>query len=217
MPKKDRDYAVRIGAAGWEHPAWSDTFYPEDLPSEWRLAYYANAFPVVLMPARRLVAAGDGEIADWRELADTGFRVLLEVVPHEIDSGLLERVKALGDTAGGWVLGEGDGTGLEAALAELAASGLPVALEDGTLAVSRAEEDSPGRVWRGEGPSTGLEQGRLAVIRIPAGEATPRRLRDWLETGLAVQDGRREVVLILEGAPPPVETLEQAQLLLELL
>lgn len=217
MPEKARDYAVRIGAAGWEHPAWSETFYPEDLPPEWRLAYYANAFPVVLMPARRLAAAGDGEIADWRELADTGFRVLLEAAPHEIDSGLLERVKGLGDTAGGWVLGEGDGTGLEAALAELAGAGLPVALENGAPAASRAEEASPGRVWRGEGPSTGLERGRLAVIRVPAGEATPRRLRDWLEAGLAVQDGRREVILILEGTPPSVETLEQAQLLLELL
>ncbi len=30
---------VLVGARGWEHEAWTDRFYPADLPEDWRLTY----------------------------------------------------------------------------------------------------------------------------------------------------------------------------------
>ena len=39
-----------LRARDWEHPAWNQEFYPDDLPEDWRLSYYANEFPVVLVP-----------------------------------------------------------------------------------------------------------------------------------------------------------------------
>jgi hypothetical protein len=38
---------MRIAAYGWDHAGWAGGYYPADLPEEWRLAYYANAFPAV--------------------------------------------------------------------------------------------------------------------------------------------------------------------------
>ena len=46
---------MNLGAYGWRHKHWSNTFYPEDLPvdadDDWRLAYYSNEFNAVLVPA----------------------------------------------------------------------------------------------------------------------------------------------------------------------
>jgi len=41
---------IHVGACNWQHNAWSGSFYPEDLPEEWRLTYYANEFHTVLVP-----------------------------------------------------------------------------------------------------------------------------------------------------------------------
>ena len=42
---------LRVGARGWFHAAWQESFYPEDLPEDWQLSYYANEFSTVLVPA----------------------------------------------------------------------------------------------------------------------------------------------------------------------
>jgi hypothetical protein len=47
-----------IGTAGWQRPAWADAFYPEDLPPDWRLAYYANVCDALLV--------GQADLADCR-------------------------------------------------------------------------------------------------------------------------------------------------------
>jgi len=52
--------SIRVGACGWDHLQWQGTFYPDDLPEDWRLNYYANEYSTVLV----------GE-ADWRSHLDT--------------------------------------------------------------------------------------------------------------------------------------------------
>lgn len=42
-------YSCYLGAIGWEHTGWEGGFYPEDLPTEWRLAYYNNFFSCVYL------------------------------------------------------------------------------------------------------------------------------------------------------------------------
>jgi len=41
---------LQIGTCGWQYSSWEGKFYPEDMPKEWQLDYYANAFRVVLVP-----------------------------------------------------------------------------------------------------------------------------------------------------------------------
>lgn len=36
---------------GWTPSNWLKAFYPDDLPSDWQVAYYANAFDSVVLPA----------------------------------------------------------------------------------------------------------------------------------------------------------------------
>ena len=41
---------VLIGAAGWQHPAWRDRFYPDDMPDDWQLSYYNSHFRPSICP-----------------------------------------------------------------------------------------------------------------------------------------------------------------------
>lgn len=40
---------VLLGALDWQHPKWKEGYYPDDLPTDWRLSYYANQFQTVLI------------------------------------------------------------------------------------------------------------------------------------------------------------------------
>ncbi|MBT8132926.1 MAG: hypothetical protein KJO03_00355 [Gammaproteobacteria bacterium] len=42
---------IHVGAYGWLHQHWMNSFYPEDLPADWRLGYYSNEFNTVLVPS----------------------------------------------------------------------------------------------------------------------------------------------------------------------
>lgn len=54
-----------IGSWGWRHSEWgNDVFYPDDLPEDWQLSYYANEFDLAVVPASYWSADGYGE-DDW--------------------------------------------------------------------------------------------------------------------------------------------------------
>lgn len=72
---------LQIGTLGWDYDHWEGGFYPEDMPSEWRLDYYANTFRVVLIPqqdwlaltvedAEELIDAVEGEFSFYFELKE---------------------------------------------------------------------------------------------------------------------------------------------------
>lgn len=52
QPHKD----ILIGATGWNHSGWIGSYYPQDLPQDWRLSYYSNELNTVLVPEK-----------DWRD------------------------------------------------------------------------------------------------------------------------------------------------------
>lgn len=93
-------YRVHVGAIGWEHPHWVGSFYPEDLPAEWRLAYYNQWFDCVLVPASRWRAATEEEMIGWREDTLARFRFILEAGPASPQDRA--RAGCLGSKLGMW-------------------------------------------------------------------------------------------------------------------
>jgi hypothetical protein len=73
--KNDR-HGLRLGACGWQHAGWEVDFYPDDLPEDWRLSYYANEFHALLLPLSELrsLDCGPQELID--EVPE-GFRFYL--------------------------------------------------------------------------------------------------------------------------------------------
>lgn len=73
---------INLGAYGWRHKHWSNTFYPEDLPVEdgedWRLAYYSNEFNAVLVPADYWQTEQIDDCEDWLDSVHPDFQFFVE-------------------------------------------------------------------------------------------------------------------------------------------
>ncbi len=70
---------IMVGARGWEHPQRAGGFYPEELPADWRFAYYSNYLRSVLVPSETWEGTGIEEVREWAEDSDPAFRFVLEL------------------------------------------------------------------------------------------------------------------------------------------
>ncbi len=75
--------AIKAGAYGWSHAHWSDdsraqSYYPQDLPQEWRLGYYSNDFDRVLVPAASWQEETLPDCEDWLHSVHPEFRFFVE-------------------------------------------------------------------------------------------------------------------------------------------
>ncbi len=66
-----------IGAEGWDHGAWRGVLYPEDLPADWRLAYYALRFDVVMLSWFQVRSASVSTLIAWAADTDKEFRFII--------------------------------------------------------------------------------------------------------------------------------------------
>jgi hypothetical protein len=66
-----------VVTCGWELPGWDRDFYPDDLPVDWRLAYFANEFPAAMVSRERWVAAGEASLVSWSQDVPEDFRFYL--------------------------------------------------------------------------------------------------------------------------------------------
>jgi hypothetical protein len=100
-PMPAKPFSLCLGARDWEHPAWARGYYPEDLPSDWRLSYYSNDLPQVLVPQARWLPAGEAGWADWLEAVGPEFRFFLELEPGPVPASLEVCAAALEAHCGG--------------------------------------------------------------------------------------------------------------------
>ncbi|WP_135606966.1 hypothetical protein [Solemya velesiana gill symbiont] len=90
-----------VGIRDWEHEGWVKAFYPDDMPGEWRLTYYANEFRAVLVPPERWVDAGDEEIEAWCNDVHEAFGFFLELPSSgQVGSDLEDHLQRLGSMMG---------------------------------------------------------------------------------------------------------------------
>ncbi len=96
---------VLIGARGWRHPGWQDSFYPDDLPQDWQLAYYSNEFSMVVIREHDWMQIDD--MADLQKECAEGFRFLVEwpvLAAAESLSGHIDRIQQLGSHCAGVII-----------------------------------------------------------------------------------------------------------------
>ena len=65
---------LELGAVGWDHDRWRGQFYPEDLPREWRLTYYANEHRTVLVPETYWLGGNMPKFRQWYDDVPEEFR-----------------------------------------------------------------------------------------------------------------------------------------------
>jgi hypothetical protein len=231
------EYPVLIGACGWEHDAWNGGFYPEDLPADWRLGYYGNEFPVVLIPAIKW--PDDVErVQEWLAETDESPAFVAEW-PVNSNHDQAQRVCEYLDLLGDRVLGiclpiMNDSSWFEQLTwfceHKGAVQKLPVSLDaDHEIAeeiLATCQEKWPERswslCWHGEvGIEANLKSGEFAVARInstsESANLTPKALRVHVEACLAAQTEQRTVILLYDGNPPSLEAMNNAGLILDML
>ena len=49
MAEFNAEDQLLLGTVGWTRDDWAQTYYPDDLPEDWRLSYYANDCNAVLL------------------------------------------------------------------------------------------------------------------------------------------------------------------------
>ena len=97
---------LQIGTYGWRHQNWLDSFYPDDLPEDWQLDYFSNAYRVLLVPMSDWLNWQSSDLEEVADSVEAPFYFYL-AVEHELDAQQLEQLKAvvseLGESAAGMV------------------------------------------------------------------------------------------------------------------
>jgi hypothetical protein len=180
-----------MAAYGWSGEAWS-AFYPDDLPREWRLDYYANEYDAVVVPREEWLAAGDERLVQWLGEVPQGFRFYWEFAGSAEAQRLCELYRSLQDSEGpaGWL--QVGGMVLPPATAGELAERAPLARCDAS----------------GECHGNGLQ------TICPNRPTDLRQLRRQLDAAAAA--GTESLLLVVRPSPQAEQELSQLQVLCQL-
>lgn len=235
-----RDYRILIGTAGWQHPQWiNDGFYPDDLPEDWYLSFYANEFPMVLVPDEQWEEAATAEqiVAEILEQATPGFKCVFELDLSGdgiLQEKLLMRLAALEQIqeflSGLLILADIDALESESFSDEFIAlkNRFNLCLElknsptESELPNIRTfcEHHSVSLCWKGEGEAIVPDASTLWVARCDSQQdkkSLMQQLKLLIGWQLKLESLLREHVLILDGAPPQIEAARNANIMLDIM
>ncbi len=78
---------LQVGAYGWLHSHWRDSYYPDDLPEDWQLSYYSNDFNVVMVPAYYWHQQQGYFCESWLDAVHLDFRFYIELPSSILTNG----------------------------------------------------------------------------------------------------------------------------------
>jgi uncharacterized protein YecE (DUF72 family) len=70
--------AIHIGTSGWTYPHWQKNFFPEDLPADERLTYYARHFNTVEINTTFYGTPQRATVRAWRAAVPKTFRFAIK-------------------------------------------------------------------------------------------------------------------------------------------
>lgn len=204
---------IEIAALGYQHPGWDEQYYPEGLPLDWRLDYYNHHFHCVVMDAHEWVSAREGDIKQWLQDVSDPFNFFLSIKATDINDGVIKQVSVvksgLGKHLQGVVIMQYDSPLSNEQMNALRA--LTVVHVDSEMTDQLPAEVKP--CWRKDRQAT-----TGSVIGFISREESQdiRIMRGYIETFMKVCASRQSF-LVFEGNPPPSKTMQDAQVILELL
>lgn len=183
------DYGLRLGAYGWQHEHWLKLFYPEDLPQDWRLGFYANEFIAVMVPADYW--RDDYEVEQWCDALATRFRFYLEYPPTVDAQTFVRRCLDFGSYLAGVI------------------SEVELAIDLPCPVYVLADRQQPVKLLQavdGHSPA-------LALVEL--GDADLRQQRNWLDNLLLQSDDL--AALLITDKQLAIEKLQSFKTLIELM
>jgi len=197
---------LELAAYGWQGSEW-DHLYPDDLPPEWRLEFYANTFDSIVVPASVWQSATIDEASGWLAESPAGFRFYWELADAEGAARLLELLPQAKNTPGevaGWLFRSG--LKLEQKLFQALATSLPGgAFGESPLPSVQAEQLAAEGItlcWQ-DGGNLNCRGSGLRVMSLMT-KPEPRALRRLAEEQAAA-GASRLMLLLLPGAVTSAE------------
>lgn len=181
-----------VGLAGWQAATWAETYFPADLPADWRMDYYANAHDCLWLCQADWGAVGPAGWAEWAAAVGEGFRFYLQVDSDPTPYAALEA--AFGERLGGLLL-------------SAVATSVP---DEASQAVMWSEPGGLLAHWRGGSGN------RLFLLDIAGKDLRAQRAMLESVAPLIGDDGPRHD-LILSGSGVGPEQAAELRMLSELL
>lgn len=217
------------GTRGWNYDDWVGAYYPEELPEEWRLAYYCNDYRSVLAPVDHWAISPAEAIATLIEEIDPGFSVVLELpgagLPGTgLDADeLLDLLSPMGGQlrALSWRPADDDFSAKTLDDAARLADDFPLVLDYGNNHPQKEALDTlragtgASRLWRPQEENAPLEAGRFLLALVTEPDLV--LLRGVLEQMAGWLAGDRSGGLFLEPTPQAPELAKQCRILAELM
>jgi uncharacterized protein YecE (DUF72 family) len=85
---------LMVGTVGWDYDDWVGSYYPDDLPEDWRFGYYSNDYRSVLVPADHLRSENVELVSEWAEDCDEAFRFVVQVPGSFLFDGDAESLRS---------------------------------------------------------------------------------------------------------------------------
>ena len=191
---------VRIGTIGWLFDNWDRDYYPQDIPQEWKLGYYANEFTAVVVPEALWIKADAEQLEEMVEDIHKDFGFYFRIEGHWPTIQQRERLKLT-----------------------FAENFLGFLVDNASLcndaAVNSMDFIFPASVYPGAGCSwSDLEQAEATdcVIRITT-ESDLRQLKQQFERLAEIIDFSRDVLILVDVPEPHPDYIRQLRTLLELM
>lgn len=229
----NRGLDLRIGARGWNHPAWVDQYYPNDLPEEWRLAYYANEFRSVSIPSNEWLFSDQEKIVQWSNDIHEDFRFILEwplesLINSQNNKAELEKIiePIFSRISGLLILVTNENNSIlvkDFTNLPQWCNKYPVHIEFNNSVPDYLRQEMINKFHAQPCWSTGelkrhnLHQD-LALGLIQSSPALSlKELRQQIESFILYAAGCREAVLLFSGKPPSIDSMQNAKIISELL
>lgn len=185
---------AEAGEALWE------TYFPDGLPQDWQLAFYAHSHRRLLLPARLWPGAAGASFGPWDEAVPATLRMSLEwpaaVSPEAGAAVCRELALQIGDGLEAVLVPDADSATVDAIAGALRAAGLE-RLRVGGPARSRPLAHARDARFH---PFSGEPDGHGAWVIDPEPGLDPAALRELVE-GLLAAGGRGETPLFLRMSP----------------
>jgi len=188
-----------VGARGWLHEHWLASYYPDDIPDEWRLGFYANEFNTLLIPWGQWCESVDA-LEEGLEDTEDDFHLYLEL--PEMVQALPDHFSEIVDKVTGLVCLKGVAEDWQASATALDTR-LFAALPQGK------------GLFQGFVELASDKSMELVLIDSAAGFKDLAVMREQLELALAFADKRLDVIFV--DKQPVLEAMRNTQMIAELL
>lgn len=216
------NFTLSVGARGWCHRQWAEHYYPDEIPDDWRLAFYANDFHTLLATAQECL---DGACDDWADETGAAFSLFIECA----DLSSLERLTPWlqgeqGRGLAGLVWQGGDPQSLIKMANKVLALPFPFFVDENVDQLTTwADHGKVNCLWRpGRGPLPASFIGAMPVPAVglvrPADFSDDRALRELAQEFVsACPSGCRQASLFIDGEPPDIQVVQRASIMADLL